>query len=152
MLKFKFNTKKKKKRNKTVKQESNILDKKIETSKKLAWFSGICFAIAVIYSVLIFTYGIMTSVMCDFTLPITLLTATGAVFGVTMVAYMNKGRYENTVKIQRSFLREKYTILQEIGVLDNSRAIQEIEDDLTEMESDFDNEKSMSNQEITYNG
>ena len=125
---------------------------KIETSKKLAWFSGICFAIAVIYSVLIFAYGVYTGTMCDFTLPVTLISVTGAVFGVTMVAYMNKGRYENTVKIQRSFLREKYTILKELGVLDNSRAINEIEEELIEMETNFDNEKSMANQEIAYNG
>ena len=83
---------------------------------------------------------------------ITLITATAGVFGVTMVSYMNKGRYENTVKIQSSFLKEKYTILKDIGVLDNLRAVQEIEDELTEIEVDFDNEKSMANQEITYNG
>ena len=125
---------------------------KIETSKKLAWFSGICFAIAVVYSILIFTYGSLYDKMVDYAMVITLISATAAVFGVTMASYMNKGRYENTVKIQKSFLKEKYSILQNIGVLDNSRAIQEIEDELTEIEADFDNEKSMANQEITYNG
>jgi hypothetical protein len=90
--------------------------------------------------------------MIDSALPITLVTATAAVFGVTMASYMNKGRYENTMKINRSFLREKYDILKAIGVLDNCRAVQEIEDELTEIETDFDNEKSMANQEITYNG
>ena len=125
---------------------------KIETSKKLAWFSGICFAIAVAYSILIFTYGSLYDKMIDYAMVITLISATAAVFGVTMASYMNKGRYENTVKIQKSFLKEKYSILQNIGVLDNSRAIQEIEDELTEIEADFDNEKSMANQEISYNG
>lgn len=125
---------------------------KIATSKKLAWFSGLCFALAVVYSILIFTYGTIQDKMIDYTIIITLITATAAVFGVTMASYMNKGRYENTVKIQRSFLREKYTILKELGVLDHHRAVQEIEDELTEMEADFDNEKSMANQEITYNG
>ena len=86
MIEIKFDKKKKKKGSKTVKTVSNIPKNKIETSKKLAWFSGICFAIAVVYSVLIFTYGIMTSTMCDFVLPVTLMTVTGAVFGVTMVA------------------------------------------------------------------
>jgi hypothetical protein len=128
------------------------LIKKIETSKKLAWFSGICFAIAVVYSVLIFTYGIMTSTMCDFVLPVTLMTVTGAVFGVTMVAYNSKSRYENVTKIQQNYLREKYTILKELGVLDCDRAISEIEDEFTEMEDNADNEKNLSNQEITYNG
>ena len=125
---------------------------KTETSKKLAWFSGICFAIAVIYSVLIFTYGVRVGVMCDFTLPITLLTVTGAVFGVTMVAYNSKSRFENVIKIQMTYLKEKYAILKELGVLDISRAISEIEDEFTEMEDNADNEKNLANQEITYNG
>lgn len=128
------------------------MKKKMETSKKLAWFSGICFSIAIIYSILVFTYGTYFGTMYDFTLLITLITVTGAVFGVVMAMYSNKSRYENTTKIQQGFLREKYTILKELGVLDNYRAIQEIEEELTEIEADFDNEKSMANQEITYNG
>lgn len=125
---------------------------KVQTSKKLAWFSGICFASAVIYGILIFTYGVYTSAMCDFTLPITLITITGAVFGVTMVAYNSKSRYENVTRIQQNYLREKYTILKELGVLDSIRAISEIEDEFTEMEDNADNEKNLANQEITYNG
>ena len=125
---------------------------KMETSKKLAWFSGICFAIAVLYSVLIFTYGVYTSSMCDFALPITLLTVAGAVFGVTMVAYNSKSRFENVTKIQQNYLQEKYRILKELGVLDNDRAISEIEEEFTEMEENADNEKNLANQEITYNG
>jgi hypothetical protein len=125
---------------------------KIETSKKLAWFSGICFAIAVVYSVLIFTYGVIVGTMCDFVLPVTLMTVNGAVFGVTMVAYSSKSRYENVTKIQQNYLREKYTILKELGVLDSDRAISEIEDEFTEMEDNADNEKNLANQEITYNG
>lgn len=128
------------------------MKQKIETSKKLAWFSGVCFALAVIYSVLIFTYGVRTETMCDFTLPITLLTVTGAVFGVTMVAYNSKSRYENVTKIQQNYLREKYNILKELGVLDKERATSEIEDEFREIELNADNEKSMANQEITYNG
>ena len=145
MIEIKFE--KKKKGKKTMKST-----KKMETSKKLAWFSGICFALAVMYSILVFAYGIYIGAMCDFTLPITLLTVTGAVFGVTMVAYNSKSRYENVTKIQQNYLREKYTILKELGVLDYSRAISEIEDEFTEMEVNADNEKSMANQEITYNG
>ena len=124
----------------------------MECSKTLAWFSGICFGLSILYGVSIFTYGTLQDKMIDYTMVITLITATAAVFGVTMASYMNKGRYENTVKIQRSFLKEKYTILKELGVLDNFRAVQEIENELTEIESDFDNEKNLANQEITYNG
>lgn len=142
MIEVKFDKKKKKK---STKQTINAPKQKMETSKKLAWFSGICFAVAILYSMLAGTIS-------DSAMLITLITVTGAVFGVTMATYMNKGRYENTVKIQKSFLREKYTILKELGVLDNSRAIQDMEEEFTEIENDFDNEKSMANQEITYNG
>lgn len=145
MIEIKF--KKKKKGKKTMK-----LTNKIETSKKLAWFSGICFAIAILYSIFIFTYGTIQDKMIDGALPITLVTATAAVFGVTMASYMNKSRYENTVKIQRGYVKEKYTILQALGVLDYDRAVQEIEEEFIEIEADFDNEKSMANQEVTYNG
>lgn len=152
MIEIKFDKKKKKKGSKAVQQTSNTPKQKIETSKRLAWFSGICFAIAVVYSVLIFTYGVITETSCDFVLPVTLMTVAGAVFGVTMVAYNSKSRYENVTKIQQNYLREKYTILKELGVLDSSRAISEIEDEFTEMEDNADNEKNLANQEITYNG
>lgn len=122
------------------------MKQKVETSKKLAWFSGICFAVAVIYSM------VMANKISDPAMLITLITVTGAVFGVVMATYSNKTRYENTTKIQQGFLREKYAILKEIGVLDKTRAVQEIEDEFNEIEMDYDNEKSMANQEITYNG
>ena len=142
MIEIKFNRKKKKKG----------LKPKMETSKKLAWFSGICFALSVLYSIVIFTIGVCTNTACDFTLPITLVSVTGAAFGVVMVMYSNKSRYENVIKIQQGFLREKLTILKELGVLNNNRAVQEVEDVLTDIETDCNNEKSMANQEITYNG
>ena len=126
------------------------MKKKMECSKKLAWFSGICFAFAILYSMAAFTYGILMGTECDFAVLITLDTVTGAVFGVTMATYANKSRYENVVKIQQGYLKEKYTILKEMGVLGEDRAIQEIEDEFVDMETDFDNEKSMANQEITY--
>ena len=145
MIEIKFD--KKKKGKKTMKPKN-----KIETSKKLAWFSGICFATAILYSIFIFTYGALQDKMIDYAMPITLITATAAVFGVTMASYMNKSRYENTVKIQMGIIKEKYTILQALGVLDHDRAVQEIEEDFVEIETDFDNEKSTANQEIAYNG
>lgn len=133
-------------------EKNKKVKKKMETSKKLAWFSGICFALAVIYGVAIFTYGVYTETTCDFTLPITLLSITGAVFGVTMVAYNSKSRYENVTKIQQNYLREKYTILKELGALDYNRALTEIEEEFIEMEENADTEKGLANQEITYNG
>lgn len=120
------------------------MKKKTETSKKLAWFSGICFAMSLINS--------MINTTIDPTLSITLVTVTGAVFGVTMVAYNSKSRYENVTKIQKDFLHEKYSILKDIGVLDYNRAVMEIEEEFTDIEANADNERAMANQEITYNG
>ena len=152
MLEIKFDKKKKKKGSKIVKQTNNNPITKMTNSQKLAWFSGTCFAIAVVYSVLIFTYGIIVGTMCDFVLPVTLISVTGTVFGVTMVAYASKSRFENVIKIQMTYLKEKYTILKELGVLDSCRAVSEIEDEFADMEDNADNEKNLANQEITYNG
>lgn len=126
--------------------------KKIETSKKLAWLSGICFVVALVYSIGVFTYSVLNDISCDFTMLITLITVTGATFGVTCSMYYNKARFENTIKIQQSYLREKYTILKEIGALDCDRAVEEIEEEFTEIEEIADNEADLANEEITYNG
>ena len=126
--------------------------KKIETSKKLAYLSGICFVVALVYSIGIFTYSVMNDVPCDFSMLITLITVTGATFGVTCSMYYNKARFENTIKIQQSYLREKYTILKEIGALDCDRAVEEIEEEFTEIEEGAENEADLVNQEITYDG
>ena len=126
--------------------------KKIETSKKLAYLSGICFVVALVYSIGIFTYSVLNDISYDFTMPITLITVTGAAFGVTCSMYYNKARFENTIKIQQSYLREKYTILKEIGALDCDRAVEEIEEEFTEIEEIADNEADLANEEITYNG
>ena len=134
----------KRKKDKDTKQPH----KKMENSKKLAWFSGVCFAISLVYSMWIFASGLCM----DFTLPITLVSVTGAVFGITMVAYNSKSRYENVTKIQKDFLREKYTILKDIGVLDYNRAVMEIEEEFADIEANADNERTMANQEIIYNG
>ena len=128
------------------------MKKKMETSKKLAWLSGTCFVITLLFSMAAFVYSVLYDIMFDSTLFVTLLTVTGAVFGVTMVAYNNKSRYENVTKISQDYLREKYTILKELGALDRDRAIAEIEEEFAEIEANADNEKSMANQEITYNG
>ena len=126
--------------------------RKMETSKKLAWLSGVCFIVALVYSIGIFTYSVLNDISCDFSMLITLITVTGAAFGVTCSMYYNKARFENTIKIQQSYLREKYTILKEIGALDCDRAVEEIEEEFTEIEEIADNEADLANEEITYNG
>ena len=124
--------------------------KKSAYSKKLAFFSAFCFITAIIYGIVVFAYGVLTETAYDFTLPITLIGVTGAAFGVTMASYANKSRYENVIKLQIGFVKTKYRILKEMGALDYSRAVQEIEEEFMDAETDFDNEKSMANQEITY--
>ena len=126
--------------------------RKMETSKKLAWLSGVCFIVALVYSMCVFTYSVMNDVSCDFSMLITLITVTGATFGVTCSMYYNKARFENTIKIQQSYLREKYTVLKKIGALDCDRAVAEIEEEFAEIEEDTDNEADLANEEITYNG
>lgn len=124
----------------------------VQTSKKLAWFSGTCFAVAIIYCMITYARGAKDGGLYDTSMLVTLLSTTGAVFGVTMVAYNSKSRYENVVKIQKGYLREKYNILKEMGVLDYSRAVSEIEEEFSDIEETADNEKLLANQEITYNG
>lgn len=126
--------------------------RKMETSKKLAWLSGVCFIVALVYSMGVFTYSVLNDISCDFTMLITLITVTGAAFAIVMTMYANKARYENVVKIQQSYLREKYTILKEIGALDHNRAVEEIEEEFTEIEEGAENEADLVNQEITYDG
>lgn len=128
------------------------MKKKLETSKKLAWLSGMCFVVALLYSIGIFTYSVVCDKLCDFTMLITLITVTGAAFGITCTMYYNKARYENIIKLQKSALKTKYLILKDINALDEMRVQTELENELFKIESDIDNEKTMSNQEIIYNG
>ena len=134
--------------NKKIKSEKI----KVPTSKKLALFSCICFAVAIIFCMVIFAYGIINDKIFESSMLVTLITVSGAVVGVTMVAYSNKARYENVNKLQQAGLKSKYLILRDIGSLDDERVKSEIEDALSKIESDIDNEKTMSNPEVTYNG
>lgn len=141
-------------KNSKWKKDKNVKlsNKKMETSKKLAWFSGVCFAIAIMYSILIFTYCSITGRICDYTMLITLISVTGAVFGTTVAFYYNKARFENTMKLQTASLKSKYLILKDVNLLDEYRTQTELENELSKIECSIDNEKMMSNQEITYNG
>lgn len=127
------------------------MKKKLETSKKLAWLSGMCFVVALLYGIGIFTYSVVYDKLCDFTMLITMITVTGAAFGVTCTMYYNKARYENIVKLQKSTLKTKYLILKDINALDEMRVQSELENELSKIECDADNEKSSTNQEIVYN-
>ena len=124
---------------------------KIQTSKKLAVFSCVCFAITLVFSMVAFIYCAIMDKSPDMAVLITLITITGGAFGVTMATYSNKSRYENVIKEQRKTLKAKYLILKDVGSLDEERLRMEIEDELAKIESDAETEKSASNQEVSYN-
>lgn len=124
----------------------------METSKKLAWLSGTCFSVALVFSMIVFGYSLHNNIMVDYTILVTLITVTGATFGATCAFYYNKARTENTIKLQTSSLKTRYLILKDIGVLNEYRAQTELDNELSELEAMIDNELSISNQEITYNG
>lgn len=128
------------------------MKKKMETSKRIAWASIICFITTVIYSVIIFTYSLIYDKVFDAGLLVTMITVTGAAFATTAAFYYNKARCENMIKLQQSFLKTKYLILKEVQLLDEYRVQSELDTELTKIESNLDNEVMTVNQEVTYNG
>lgn len=124
----------------------------VETSKKLAWFSGICFVLVIMYSILIFTYGTIQDKMIDYTLLITLITVTGTVFGTTTTFYYNKSKSENIFKIRRSFLKLKFLILKVVNLLDETRTQTELENELAKIDDGLNESEIIANQDIEYNG
>lgn len=127
------------------------MKKTMETSKKLAWVSGVCFVVILLYSMFMFTYSVINETLCDFAILITLITTSGAVFGTTTAFYYNKSRRENTVKLQRSFLKSKYLILKDINALDEYRIKSEIETELSKIDCGLEEEMNVADQEVTYN-
>lgn len=125
-------------------------NEKAQTSKKLAWFSGICFAVVLIYSIIIFTYSMLNDKTCDFLVIVTLITTTGAVFGSTCAFYYTKSKGENLFKIKRSFLKIKYLILKNIDALDKDRIKVEIEKELSTIDGDFDIDEKKAKEDIVY--
>ena len=126
----------------------DIMKKKMETSKKLALFVCICFAVVIVFCMAMLAYSLIFDKVFDFTLPVTLITVVGGSFSVTEVAYSNKARYENVSKIQQSNLREKYLILKDVGAMDENTVRAELESTLAEIETEAIKEKEASNQEI----
>ena len=123
---------------------------KMETSKKVLLATGLIFAFVVLSCLGIFGYCTISYVSYDWTGIVALLTVSGAVFGTTVAAYMSKAKFENINKIKRSFLEEKYRILQEIGVLDTPRAQQEIENEINQIDCRLDTKEEESLADITY--
>lgn len=122
----------------------------METSKKLILVTGLIFAVVVVVCLGIFVYCTLYSAMFDWTGIVTLLTVTGSVFGTAIATYENKAKIENVYKIKRSFLREKYEILKELGMLDQSRAQLEIEGEISQFDYQIDNMESESLTDVTH--
>lgn len=124
--------------------------KRMETSKKLAWLSAVLFALAVIYSIIIYTYGIIQDKSIDWIMPVTLISVTGAAFGTTMGFYYNMNKAKNLYLIKRGFLKLKYLILTKFGLLDDERIVSEIELELSKIEADFDMEEEKTKEDVKY--
>ena len=124
---------------------------KMETSKKIALFSAICFAVVLLFSMAAFIYESIVCSYSDSTMLITLISVSGATFGTACAFYYNKAKGENLFKLKRSFLKYKYSILQDMKVLDEDYAESEVEKEIDNIEEDFEEEETLLNQEITYN-
>ena len=117
------------------------LNKKMETSKIIVLVTGLGFAVVVAVCLFIFVYCTLSGICFDWTGIVTLLTVSGTVFSTAIATYESKAKAENVNKIKRSFLREKYDILKEIGVLDYSRAQCEIENEINNIDCKLDMEE-----------
>ena len=127
------------------------MNKKIETSKKIALFSGICFAVVLCYSMIVFTYGLCTEKVYDANFLITINSITGASFATTAAFYYIKAKWENLFKIKQSFLKIKYLILKDIGSLDEFAVQQELTTELSSIEFDINTEIQNVQNEIISN-
>lgn len=122
----------------------------MEFSKKIVVATGVIFALVILVCSGIFVYCTVWNTMYDWTGIVALLTVSGSVYGTAIAVYANKARPENVLKIKRSFLREKYEILQDIGVLDSVRAQAEIEEEIGQIDNRLNTEEEESLTEINY--
>lgn len=127
------------------------MKKKMETSKKIALFSAICFAVVLLFSMAVFIYETFIGSYSDPTMLVTLITISGATFGTTCAFYYNKAKGENLFKLKQTFLEYKYSRLKDMNLLNQEDIESEILNDFEEIEADFDEEENIINEEITYN-
>ena len=112
--------------------------KQTETSKKFVAFTGVIFILTLMFCMGIFTYCLITDRMCDWTLLVTVTTVSAAPFTAATSCYFSKSKIENKYKIQSTFLKEKYQMLYEMGVLTSDRAVEEIEGEIAEIDESMD--------------
>lgn len=125
--------------------------KRMETSKKFAWVSAMCFIFSLLYVFGMFTYCVVQDKTIDFVVFATIITVTGAAFGSTMCFYFNMNKAKNLYLIKRGFLKLKYLLLDKIEKLDDNKKNEEIEFELSKIEADFEMEEDRAKEDITYN-
>lgn len=123
-----------------------VLKKKVETSKIIVLATGLIFAVVIAVCLYLFIYCTIYSVYFDWTGIVTLLTISGTVFSTAIATYESKAKAENINKIKRSFLREKYDILKEMGVLDYGRAQAEIENEISNIDYKLEMEEEATSE------
>lgn len=123
-----------------------VLKKKVETSKIIVLATGLIFAVVIAVCLYLFIYCTIYSVYFDWTGIVTLLTISGTVFSTAIATYESKAKAENINKIKRSFLREKYDILKEMGVLDYGRAQAEIENEISNIDYKLETEEEATSE------
>ena len=126
------------------------MNKKMETSKLIVLVTGIIFTVAVLACLFLFVYCTLYGVAYDWTGIVALLTVTGSVFGTSVATYESKAKVENTLKIKRSFLKEKYDVLNTIGVLDCSRAQIELENEVGQIDQYLNAKEEEGHVDPTY--
>ena len=126
------------------------MKKKMETSKLIVLVTGIIFALAVFVCLLLFVHCTIYGIAYDWTGIVALLTVTGSVFGTSIATYESKAKVENTLKIKRSFLAEKYDVLKTIGVLDYTRAQMEIENEVSQIDQYLNTKEEEGHIDPTY--
>ena len=114
------------------------MKKKMEFSKKIVTITGIIFAVAVTVCVATFVFCTINNFQYDWTGMVTLLGVTGSVFGTAIATYENKACRENIPKIKMGYLKEKYKILNDMGLLDYNRVISEIENTISQIDGYVD--------------
>ena len=123
-----------------------VLKKKVETSKIIVLATGLIFSVVIAVCLYLFIYCTIYSVYFDWTGIVTLLTISGTVFSTAIATYESKAKAENINKIKRSFLREKYDILKEMGVLDYGRAQAEIENEISNIDYKLETEEEATSE------
>lgn len=100
----------------------------METSKKLLLWAGVIFAISV-------AIGIVAAFSAiDITLFVAVIGVTGGVFGAAVVAYENKAKMENIIKIKMAIIKFRLAISQYLDPVQ----MEQVENDIRAVEEAID--------------